>query len=67
MLIYDDMKQAEIDQILTLMKMLILFIIQKGINVTPQDVHLSYLPLAHMFERGMEVSVAIALQCTKVK
>ena len=25
--------------------------------IRPDDVHLSYLPLAHMFERGMHVSL----------
>ncbi|XP_021358594.1 long-chain-fatty-acid--CoA ligase 1-like [Mizuhopecten yessoensis] len=27
----------------------------KGVTVTPQDVHLSYLPMAHVFERGMQI------------
>ena len=33
----------------------LIVILQKAISVSQDDVHISYLPLAHMFERGMQV------------
>lgn len=38
----------------------ILFFLQSGYVMNPSDTHVSYLPLAHMFERIVQVSLTFS-------